>query len=245
MGVIVGCCGFSVSRDKYFRTFQTVELQKTFYQPPSLATIKKLKQEAPEDFIFHIKAWQLITHRPSSPTYRKLKEKVSPLKEKHYGFFKPTDEVFEAWNRTREIASILDAGVIVFQCPQSFTPTDENIKNMRRFFSSLDRAGFVLGWEPRGIWDEGKVAEICIELNLLHIVDPFKASPQYGDILYFRLHGISGYRYMYTHYDLSKLKEMVLEKNRAYVMFNNTYMFDNGLEFKKIIEQKNNGEYTG
>jgi len=237
MSIFVGCCGFPVSRKKYFETFRTVELQKTFYQPPPVATLKKWKQEAPEGFIFHIKAWQLITHSPSSPTYRRLKHKVPPQKEKNYGYFRPTDEVFEAWNQTREIAVVLGVRVVIFQCPPSFTSTSENITNMRKFFLNLDRGGFILGWEPRGIWKEEEVENICKELDLLHVVDPFKKSPLHGDILYFRLHGISGYRYQYTKNDLFTLKSITEGKKEVYVMFNNTYMFNDGVEFIKLFKQ--------
>lgn len=30
----IGCCGFPVSRERYFRDFGVVEIHETFYQPP-------------------------------------------------------------------------------------------------------------------------------------------------------------------------------------------------------------------
>ena len=30
----VGCCGFAKAQGKYFATFDALEVQKTFYQPP-------------------------------------------------------------------------------------------------------------------------------------------------------------------------------------------------------------------
>jgi len=50
-----------------------VEVQQTFYQIPRIATGKRWREEAPPDFEFTMKAWQLITHEPSSPTYRRLR----------------------------------------------------------------------------------------------------------------------------------------------------------------------------
>ena len=55
---------------KYFEDFSLVEIQKTFYTFPKISTVKKWREKAPKDCEFTIKASQLITHDPSSPTYR-------------------------------------------------------------------------------------------------------------------------------------------------------------------------------
>lgn len=70
----------------------------------------------PAKFEFTLKAWQLITHPASSPTYRKAGIKVPPGTGENYGFFKLGDEVHEAWEKTRRFAQALEAKVIVFQC---------------------------------------------------------------------------------------------------------------------------------
>lgn len=140
------------------------------------------------------------------PHLTRLKIKILPSKEKAYGSFKPTDEVFSAWERTKEVAGTLKARVIVFQSPASFEPTSENKKNLKRFFSSIERDRFIFTWEPRGRWEERDIKGFCQELDLIHCVDPFKAKPTYGKILYLRLHGIGGYRYKYTEEDLKILK---------------------------------------
>jgi len=231
----IGCCGFPVARQKYFDTFGVVELQQTFYQPPLLSTIQKWHVEAPPDFEYTLKAWQLITHEPSSPTYRKLRIKIPQSKERNYGSFKPTDEVYAAWERTKEIADTLNARIIVFQCPASFEPTSENRDNLIKFFSLIKSDKYIFAWEPRGKWGEKEIKTICKELNLVHCVDPFKLKPTYGRIRYYRLHGIGGYRYKYTQEDMDILKEYVKEKFNSYVMFNNVSMFEDALAFKRLI----------
>lgn len=128
MKIRIGCCGFPVSRKRYYSTFDVVEVQKTFYEPPQLKTVQRWRDSAPEGFEFTLKAWQLITHTPKSPTYRRLRTPVPAGREGNFGSFKPTDEVFEAWRRTREIATLLRTRVVVFQCPASFAPTDGNKK---------------------------------------------------------------------------------------------------------------------
>ncbi len=55
-----------------------LELQKTFYRPPRLPTAERWRRETPAEAEFTLKAWQLITHEPSSPTYRRV-HCVDPL----------------------------------------------------------------------------------------------------------------------------------------------------------------------
>lgn len=95
--LLVGCCGFPASLEKYFQTLKLVEVQKTFYRPPMPSTATKWRESAPEEFEFTVKAWQLITHPPESPTYKKANLVIK--NRENYGFFKPTKEVFEAWKK--------------------------------------------------------------------------------------------------------------------------------------------------
>ena len=230
-----GCCGFPVSRNRYFGLFPVVEIQQTFYQPPKVSLAEKWKREAPADFEYAMKAWQLITHEPKSPTYRRLKAKIPETREKQYGSFKPTEEVMAAWETTREIAEALAAKVIVFQCPASFAPDSENMKNLMRFFSRIERGTHILAWEPRGKWLPSDIELICRELDLVHVVDPFMSPQTNGDISYYRLHGRSGYRYKYTVDDLEWLKELAREKQDCYVMFNNVHMYEDAAAFNELV----------
>ncbi|MDI6916194.1 MAG: DUF72 domain-containing protein [Thermoplasmatales archaeon] len=226
--VKIGCCGFPVGMKKYFERFNAVEIQKTFYEIPEIKTSEKWREKAPKNFEFTLKANQVITHPISSPTYRKTK-----IKPGHAGFFKNIEEVFDAYEKTKEIAKTLRARIILFQCPPSFKQEKNNIENMYNFFSSIPR-DFVFAWEPRGEWDEKTVKKICEELELVHCVDPFKNKQVYGDFGYFRLHGIGGYRYRYSDSELERLKKIC--KGNDYVFFNNVYMYEDALRFKGMIK---------
>ncbi|MEW6569878.1 MAG: DUF72 domain-containing protein [Nitrospirota bacterium] len=232
----IGCCGFPVARKKYFRAFSVVEVQLTFYQIPNLSLARKWRAESPQDFEYTMKAWQLITHEPKSPTYKKLKLAIPKSKENHYGSFKPTEEVWRAWEKTREIADTLSARVIVFQCPPSFIPTEENKKNLKQFFSRIDRNKYIPVWEPRGKWEPKDINPLCKELDLVHVVDPFTSSSMYGESFYYRLHGRGGYRYKYTKEDLEHLQRLIPAEKSGYVMFNNIYMFEDAAAFKELVE---------
>jgi len=118
----VGCCGFVVSQKEYFTLFNLIEIQNTFYQIPRLQTAERWRGTAPRDFEFTMKAWQLITHEPSSPTYRRLKGKIEPMKSDRYGRFRATPEVMDAWRCTAMFARTLGVSIVVFQCPASFRP---------------------------------------------------------------------------------------------------------------------------
>lgn len=237
MGIKIGCCGFPVAKEKYYINFDVVEIQQTFYQPPQEKTVCRWREEAPADFEFTLKAWQLITHAPSSPTYRRLKQDIPELKKKDYGFFKPTKEVFSAWERTEKMAQILDAKIIVFQCPASFQPTSENKKNIEKFFKTVSRKEYLFVWEPRGKWERKEISFLCRKLDLLPCVDPFRSKPFAGKVAYFRLHGKKGYRYEYSESDLKELEALGKYFDIAYFMFNNVYMFEDALRFKeKIVE---------
>lgn len=239
MDVKVGCCGFPVRKDKYYQNFNLVEIQKTFYQPPQPATVERWRKEAPSGFEFTLKAWQLITHPSSSPTYRKIIQQIPEDLKQLYGFFKPTREVFSAWEKTREIALNLRARIVVFQCPASFKPDKVNKRNLMEFFRKIKEKDFtfVFVWEPRGKWQKEEIKSICKALDLIHCVDPFKNKPALtGEINYFRLHGKGGYRYRYTDDDLSYLKKLCADAPVTYVMFNNVYMFQDALRFKNLLQ---------
>ena len=233
---IVGCCGWTEAQAKYVATFGAVEIQTTFYQPPADVVARRWKAMAPAGFRFCMKAWQLITHTPSSPTYRRLKSGVSDSEKDLYGSFRPTEQVTLAWERTREIARIIDARVVVFQCPASFLPTRENIRNLSTFFQSIDRDGRVFAWEPRGSdWSDEMIRDLCAENDLVHCVDPFDRDSVYGESLYWRLHGRGGYRYRYTDHDLTEIAGRLqrhAEPGPRYVMFNNMSSREDALRFR-------------
>jgi uncharacterized protein YecE (DUF72 family) len=224
--LFVGCCGWAEAQPRYVQHFPVIEIQTTFYQPPALNVAKRWKAIAPAQFRFCMKAWQLITHTPASPTYRRLKGSVAETEKDLYGHFRPTEQVMLAWERTREIAEAVDARVIVFQCPASFLPTRENVRNLDSFFGEIDRGGRTLAWEPRGeAWSDELIRELCARHELVDCVDPLKRQAVHGGTLYWRLHGRGGYRYHYTDEDLDEIRGMLVERaglpGPKYVLFNN------------------------
>ncbi len=232
--LLVGCCGWAGAQSLYFAQFPVIEIQTTFYQPPTIKVAAKWRLHAPPDFQFCMKAWQLITHTPSSPTYRRLREPVPAANKDLLGAFRNTPQVWLAWERTREIAAVINATVIVFQCPASFLPTPINVENFTRFFQRIGPQPCQLAWEPRGSWPPELIRELCAQHSLIHCVDPFVNQPVYGDVLYWRLHGKGGFSHRYTDENLRELQEALRlrQKGRtAYIMFNNIPMKDDAMRF--------------
>lgn len=248
--VYVGCCGFPTSRKKYYELFRIVELQNTFYELPSIEWAKEIRREAPEGFEFAIKAWQVITHVSSSPTWKKMRKKPSGKLE-NYGYLKPTPENISAFEKTIEIAKALNANIVVLQTPSSMPSYESTIRQVNEFFerikSYLDR-DMVVGWEIRGqLLNVPGLRNLLEKHEILHVVDVFRIRPLYTYVkrmFYTRLHGIGpgevNYSYNYTDEDLEKLHDILLSEDfeKAYVMFNNVKMLNNAARFKEIVMQK-------
>ena len=188
----------------------------------------------PNGFEFALKAWQLITHDAKSPTYRRLKRQLADSEKREAGYFRQTEIVTQAWETTLASARALKSKTILFQCPASFTQTKENIANLQKFFSSIDRQGLELCWEPRGNWDDAVVRSICLSLRLWHVVDPFVGKSVTPDRCYFRLHGRNGWRYEYDDTELRELAAMLPKRRNCYVFFNNRSMTDDALRFCEL-----------
>lgn len=211
---------FKSKLQAYASLFDVVEVNSTFYKLPREETAKKWLREAREvnrSFEFTVKVWKRITHE--------------------LGF---AEGSLEAYEEFKPIAVALDASILLFQTPASFKPTEENIRRLKDFFSSISQ-DFNFVFEVRGKeWKDEIVGSLFSDLGLVHVVDPFRRSPAIRtDFHYFRLHGSPPgkrmYRYKYTREDLEFLKRKVAQFEPCYVMFNNIFMYEDALSFKKLL----------
>jgi uncharacterized protein YecE (DUF72 family) len=221
MDVRVGLCGWTVSQATYVRRFSLVEVQHTFYEPPADAMLARWRAQVPPGFEFTIKAWQVVTHESSSPTYRRLRQPLPESARGQVGGFRTTAPVLQGWQRTLECAGILRATAVLLQCPKSFRPTADNVHRMRTFLTQVDRPGGRLLWEPRGPWPPALLQELCAELRLVHVVDPMQTETVTPEQTYYRLHGTTGMRHVHTDEELRRLRDLVDGRPSPYVLFNN------------------------
>jgi uncharacterized protein YecE (DUF72 family) len=236
----LGLCGFTVGAREYFRRYRLVEVQQTFYDPPQDSTLVRWRRQAPPGFEFTLKAWQLVTHDGSSPTYRRLKRPLDAADQELVGSFRLTPPVLRAWERTLECTRLLHATAILLQCPRSFRPTDENVARLTAFCREVERPEAVrLMWEPRGAWPPDTVRELCRELDLVHAVDPFVTETVTPKHTYFRLHGVTGARHVYTDEELRRLRAMLPDQaEQAYVLFNNIPRVIDAERFRALLDER-------
>jgi uncharacterized protein YecE (DUF72 family) len=229
----LGLCGWTINANDYFASFDTLEVQQTFYEPPTRVTMDRWRESAPPGFTFTIKAWQLITHRATSSTYKRLRSEVN---REEVGAFRVNATTMHGWKVTRDCARILRARAILFQCPASFKPTAENIANMRAFFAEIGRmdGGHYL-WEPRGPWPDDVVADVCAELRLEHVADPFLRDVVTPGLVYWRLHGVKNHYHSYTDDELRALAARVPADREIFAMFNNIPRTGDAKRFKAFV----------
>jgi len=244
--VKIGCCGFATAQEKYAKLFGVIEVQQTFYQPPTLATLQRWRATFPAEFEFSLKAWQLITHEARSSTYRRLKLELTQQERQECGFFRDSPIIRKAWETTYNCALALEANLILFQCPVSFKPTEQNLERMRAFFGTINRNGLQLLWEPRGNWPSQLVLQLCQELKLIYVVDPFVKTSTITfpypapnpHLNYYRLHGGKDYRHNFDDDELKSLLDLIYPDTMTYFMFNNVNMLENAQRFQALLLEK-------
>ena len=233
----IGCGEILKPRAKYFQLFKTVEIQETFNQLPLLRFADEWRNEAPADFEFSMKAWQLITHPATSPTYDKLLDPIDGNLKAYYGLFQLTPEVQHAWARTLEFARKLHAKVILFQCPGSFEPSPKNKQALTHFFKNIPKLPIKLALELRGKWKTTDVEPLVKQFQLVQAVDPFYQESASPEFCYFRLFGPKGFRSSYTLEDLKELMIKVKRFRRGYVYFNNISMMEDAQKFQELLNE--------
>ncbi|RLI05163.1 DUF72 domain-containing protein [Candidatus Bathyarchaeota archaeon] len=231
----VGCCGFPVSKTKYYKEFSLVEINSTFYEYPKPSLLSKWKKEAPQNFEFTIKAHQNISH-----VYR----------------FDLTPECIKALDLMVDACRTLNSKILLIQTPGSFKPNQTNLKKAQEFFKEAKKHKLTLVWETRGpewLTEEAKdnLKSFFEKFGVVHCTDPFVASPIFvGEVAYFRLHGLGKklYYYQYSEEELRKLLDILKKfngKREIYVLFNNLAMFTDALRFQTLVKTGNVPSLTG
>ncbi len=193
----------------YASVFDVVEVDSSYYAIPAEKTVLNWAERTPSDFIFHIKAYALLTGhgadlRSVPPEIRdmlssdSLKGNRVILKEKE-----PLREAFRLFREAlRPLVQANKIGITVFQFPPYFTYTSQSLDYI--LFCRDMMEDFRLGVEFRhGSWlltDKRKeMFSFLRENGITYIVAD---EPQYNnlstvpfvpevttDIAYFRLHG--------------------------------------------------------
>ncbi len=173
----VGCAGFPVGRDRYWRALSFVEA-RTGEHMPRPATLAEWRSGAPAEAEFSVQALRLITHGSEDRGFPPAGRRLTPARRGHCGGFRESLEVHEAWLATKEAAAILGARIVVFETPASFQPGPDRLRDMYRFFKAAARGKLTCVWHSRGGgWERSLADRVCADLGLVRAVDPLREAP--------------------------------------------------------------------
>ena len=119
----------------YASRFPLVEVDSTYYYPPSEKNSVLWIERTPKDFTFNVKAYSLLTNHPTRPNslYADIRESLPPEaldKRNVYRDKLPDEAVEEVWQRFRDALMPLHSagklGAVLFQFPQWFVISRKN-----------------------------------------------------------------------------------------------------------------------
>ncbi len=209
----------------YFKHFDTVEINNSFYKLPSAETFRCWRDSTPPGFCFAVKGSRFITHM------KKLKD--------------PDNALHNLLPRAEELKDKL--GPILFQLPPKWTL---NVQRLEEFLSALPRRHQYAFEFREPSWHKEVVCDVlrrhgaafCIfELNEFRSPEPITAP-----FTYVRLHGPGGpYQGSYPAATLRqwarKIERWRERLRDVYVYFDNdqaAYAAHNALQLKKMVEAK-------
>lgn len=119
----------------YAEQFPIVEVDATYYFPPTEKNSVLWVNRTPDDFTFHIKAYSLLTQHPTRPNslYKDLQDEIPAdhrNKKRLYHTHLPIEIMDEVWKRFADALMPLHSagklGVVHFQFPEWFVPGTES-----------------------------------------------------------------------------------------------------------------------
>lgn len=208
----------------YADTFDTVEVNNTFYQLPGKDKAKAWRERSPEEFLFAIKANRYITHmknllEPDAPV-ETLMERISLLEQK--------------------------LGPILFQLPPHWTV---NARRLSNFLGVLPQGSDYAmefrdeSWYCEDVYDLLESAEVafCIHDHS----DAPSPRRMTADFLYVRFHGPTGdYGGSYPDHHLREWADSLIswhdQGRDVFVYFNNDmrgYAVDNAQQLRAYVSE--------
>ena len=118
----------------YAQNFPIVEVDSTYYYPPSDRAVDAWVNRTPDEFTFHIKAYSLLTKHPTRPNSlpKDLREAADQKRKGKfiYASHLADEEMDEVWRRfaasLMPLHSTGKLGVVHFQFPEWFLPGTES-----------------------------------------------------------------------------------------------------------------------
>ncbi len=213
----------------YCQTFDTVEINSTFYNLPGKKVYENWYQATPENFLFVVKANRFVTHMKKlnepETTMQPMLENMSGLREK--------------------------LGPILFQLPPFWNLDETRLRNFLAYLRQQDIiANLRVVFEIRNdSWKQTQVLDLFREHNAALCFSDWPGltieSPMTADFVYLRRHGPSGlYSSEYSEKQLENIAQRMktrLDQGRdVYVYFNNDaygYAVRNAVQLKQLLSE--------
>jgi uncharacterized protein YecE (DUF72 family) len=204
----------------YSEIFNTVEINFTFYRPPSQAVTKAWVNKTPTDFSFAVKLWQKFTH-PMKIGRKSSEDQWQPATQ---------EDVDEFRGGIEPLAEAGKLGALLLQYPTGFHCTPENMEKVERTLQVFYDYPKVVELRHSS-WDESS-PEIRALLEGNRASDVLIDEPKFassirqdsapiGEIFYFRAHGRNAktwwrpkeswerYDYSYSRDEIKKIAERI------------------------------------
>lgn len=182
----VGCAGYPVGRDRYWRSLAFVETD-TGKGLPRLETLAAWRADIPAGGEASLQALRSITHGPEDRGFPASGRKLLKNRQVLCGAFRDSLEVYEAWMATKAAAEALGSAIVVFESPPSFQPGSDRLRDMYKFFKGAARGKLTFVWHPRGAEWSSLGDKVCADLGLIRAFDPLRQPPpRKGTFLYMR-----------------------------------------------------------
>lgn len=124
---------------------------------------------------------------------------------------RPSAAADRALEQTLEIATLLEAPVMLINNPVSVTPTATNRKRLEDLVQRIPHDVVKLAWEPPGLWEEENNRSVAANLGLVLVGDAAREDLAPGAVAYTRLRGLGESRRL----SLSRIDKM-LERLQGY-----------------------------
>jgi uncharacterized protein YecE (DUF72 family) len=152
----------------YAEQFPIVEVDSTYYFPPSERNAVLWIERTPKDFTFNVKAYSLLTNHPTRPDslYKDLREGLpTEVVEKRslYRENLPDEVVDEVWQRFHDALMPLHSagklGAVLFQFPAWFTISRKNKLYIAEVAERLEDFRVAVEFRHRSWLEERNVEE--------------------------------------------------------------------------------------
>ncbi len=216
----------------YSQFFRTVEINSSFYRPPSSNQVNKWINQVPDDFLFSVKLWQKFTHP------KMFKEATGQ------NAVASASDAILFLNSIEPLIKIGKFGVLLAQFPAGFKNDMNGMKTLSNIIKLFGHLQLAVELRHRSWSDNTDVIDLFGEHNvtLVQIDEPkFNTSiasdlPLTGIIAYFRFHGRNAetwwsgdnetrYKYLYSSNEIKDLSKSLLKGSRklkmTFAYFNN------------------------